>query len=102
MKLPLLDDLHVHVRQDTMMQSIVPQVAIGGAGVALIMPNTVPPITHTEMAVRYRQQLVAIEPDVLYLMTLYLNQSLTPDEIRKAKAAGMFFTRISCMYFDDI
>jgi dihydroorotase len=42
------------------------------------------------MAVEYRKKLVEIEPSVLYLMTLYLSPSLTPEEIRKAAKSGIF------------
>lgn len=41
------------------------------------------------MALAYKKELEAIDPDVEYLMTLYLSPELTPDEIRKAKAAGI-------------
>ena len=37
----------------------------------------------------YKAQLQAIDPSVEYLMTLYLSPELTPNEIRKAKAAGI-------------
>jgi dihydroorotase len=41
------------------------------------------------MAVKYRKDLEAIDPTVEYLMTLYLSPELTPDEVRKAKKAGI-------------
>lgn len=41
------------------------------------------------MALSYKAQLEAIDPSVEYLMTLYLSPDLTPEEIRKAKAAGI-------------
>jgi len=56
---------------------------------AYVMPNLKPPITSTEQALAYKAELEAIDPDVEYLMTLYLSPSLTPDEIRKAKRAGI-------------
>lgn len=37
----------------------------------------------------YKAQLQAIDPTIEYLMTLYLSPDLTPDEIRKAKRAGI-------------
>ena len=54
-----------------------------------LQPNLVPPIKITEEALRYKEQLQAIDPAVEYLMTLYLSPELTPDEIRKAKRAGI-------------
>jgi dihydroorotase len=53
------------------------------------MPNLKPPITSTEQALAYKAELESIDPDVEYLMTLYLSPNLTPDEIRKAKKAGI-------------
>jgi dihydroorotase len=41
------------------------------------------------MAIEYWRQLVAAEPRVNYLMTLYLNEHLTPAEIHKAAAHGI-------------
>jgi dihydroorotase len=52
-------------------------------------PNLKPPITSTEQALKYKADLQRIDPDVQYLMTLYLSPELTPDEIRKAKEAGV-------------
>lgn len=37
----------------------------------------------------YKAELEKIDPDVTYLMTLYLSPDLSPDEIRKAKTAGI-------------
>ena len=46
-------------------------------------------MTTTDQALLYRAQLQAIDPSVEYLMTLYLSPELTPDEVRKAAAAGI-------------
>jgi len=37
----------------------------------------------------YKAELEAIDPEVHYMMTLYLTPDLTPDEVRKAKGAGI-------------
>ena len=55
-------------------------------------PNLKPPVTSTEKALRYKADLEKIDPNVDYLMTLYLSPELTPDEIRKAKKAGVYGT----------
>ncbi|TBU49578.1 Dihydroorotase homodimeric type [Dichomitus squalens] len=52
-------------------------------------PNLKPPVTTTEQALRYRDELQAIDPSVEYLMTLYLSPELTPEEIHKAAQAGI-------------
>lgn len=41
------------------------------------------------MALAYKRELEAIDPAVEYLMTLYLSPDLTPNEVRKAHAAGI-------------
>ncbi|QRW15921.1 amidohydrolase family protein [Rhizoctonia solani] len=46
-------------------------------------------VTTTEQALAYKQTLEAIDPRIEYMMTLYLSPELTPDEIRKAKGAGI-------------
>ena len=50
--------------------------------------NTADPFS-AEQALRYKAELQKINPDVHYLMTLYLSEDLTPAEIRKAKQAGI-------------
>jgi len=37
----------------------------------------------------YKSKLEKIDPGTEFLMTLYLSPDLTPDEIRKAKNAGI-------------
>jgi dihydroorotase len=41
------------------------------------------------MAIEYKAQLRKLEPNVEFLMTLYLSPELTVDEIRKAKQTGI-------------
>jgi hypothetical protein len=43
-----------------------------------MQPNLVPPITTIALAIDYRSRLQAIEPDVRYLMSLYLHISSRP------------------------
>lgn len=89
LSMPLADDLHVHLRQDDMMRSVVPLVRPGGVGRCLVMPNTVPPIQTVKDALAYQKQLSALDPELVYLMTLYLTPSLKPETIRDAKKAGL-------------
>ncbi|XP_055388826.1 dihydroorotase-like [Condylostylus longicornis] len=55
--LPLLDDFHVHLRQDEMMELVTPTVVQGGCCRALVMPNTIPPIKSCTEALQYKQKL---------------------------------------------
>ncbi|KAJ4492898.1 hypothetical protein C8J55DRAFT_555881 [Lentinula edodes] len=82
-------DFHVHLRQGALSELVTPHVRKGGFCTAYVMPNLKPPITTTDQALVYKATLEAIEPNVQFLMTLYLSPELTPDEIRKAKNAGI-------------
>jgi dihydroorotase len=41
------------------------------------------------MALAYKEQLERLEPNVKFLMTLYLSPKLTVEEVKKAKEAGI-------------
>ncbi|AKS43249.1 dihydroorotase [Wenzhouxiangella marina] len=80
------DDWHLHVRDGAMLASVVPDTARQFAR-AIIMPNLKPPVTTVEQAVAYRDRIVAVldeETDFEPLMTLYLTESTTPEEIHRA------------------
>ncbi len=58
---------------------------------AIVMPNLRPPVTTTAMAVAYKEQILAARPqgsDFTPLMTLYLTDNTSPDEITAAKESG--------------
>ena len=55
----------------------------------LQMPNLVPPITTVKQALDYRSKLQALEPNVDFLMSLYLHESMTVETIIEAKRAGI-------------
>ena len=88
-ELPAAADFHVHLRDGNMSAAVVPTVRQGGCNVAYVMPNLVPPVTTVAMAQEYKSRLVALDPSVNYLMTLYLHPSITPDVVREAKKAGI-------------
>ncbi|KAI8842971.1 hypothetical protein BC829DRAFT_401284 [Chytridium lagenaria] len=87
--LPRIDDFHTHLRQGAMMKLVTPMLESGGVRTAYVMPNLKPPISSTEQAMAYKAELQKLAPSVNFLMTLYLGPELTPDEIRKAAAAGV-------------
>jgi dihydroorotase len=85
------DDWHLHVRDGAAMAAVVPQSAAQFAR-AVIMPNLKPPVTTAAQAVAYRQRILEVVPrGVAFepLMTLYLTDNLPPEEIRRAKEAGV-------------
>jgi dihydroorotase len=85
------DDCHLHVRDGAALATVVPHSA-AQFGRAIIMPNLRPPISTTVAALDYRKRIRAAVPAGLSfepLMTLYLIDNLPPDEIARAKEAGV-------------
>jgi len=85
------DDWHLHVRDGAALAAVLPDTARQFAR-AVIMPNLRPPVTTAAMAIDYRQRILAALPagaDFTPLMTLYLTDLTPPDEIARAKAAGV-------------
>jgi dihydroorotase len=96
LKIQTPDDWHLHVRDGAAMAAVLPYTA-RQFGRAIIMPNLRPPITTTAQAVAYRARLLAALPeDSTFepLMTLYLTDNLPPDEIRRAKDAGIVAVKL--------
>ncbi len=90
------DDWHLHVRDGAELFDVVPHTA-RQFGRAVIMPNLRPPITTTAQALAYQARILKAVPDDVHaqgrtfepLMTLYLTDELPPDEIQRAKEAGL-------------
>jgi len=87
------DDWHLHIRDGAVMKDVLADTARQFAR-AIIMPNLKPPVTTVELAHAYRSRIEAnlkslginsFEP----LMTLYLTDNTSADEVRKAKAEGI-------------
>jgi len=89
LELPPTADMHVHLRQGEMMKLVTPYIRAGGVDTVFVMPNLQPPITTVAQALETKAQLQAIEPNVNYLMSLYLHPSVTPEVIDEAAAAGI-------------
>jgi dihydroorotase len=90
-KLTRPDDWHLHLRDEALMQSVLPDTARQFAR-AIVMPNLRPPVTTTEQAQAYRSRIVAAIPAGAKfepLMTLYLTDNTSAEEIRKAKQSGI-------------
>jgi dihydroorotase len=88
------DDWHLHLRDGEALQAVVGDSAHQFAR-AIIMPNLKPPVTKTAQALEYRARIEAalvqagvnegaFEP----LMTLYLTDNTSADEIRRAHGSG--------------
>ncbi len=93
------DDWHLHLRDGAALGAVLPHTARQFAR-AIVMPNLQPPVATTAQALAYRQRIVdarpregpgaAFEP----LMTLYLTDRTPPDEIRRARAAGIVAVKL--------
>lgn len=84
------DDWHLHVRDGAALAAVLPDTC-RQMGRAIIMPNLKPPVTTVEMAAAYRERILAARPagsNFEPLMTLYLTETTTAEEVRKAKASG--------------
>jgi dihydroorotase len=85
------DDWHVHLRDGDALNTVVPHTAAQFAR-AIVMPNLKPPVTTAAQAVAYKERILAAVPAGVQfepLMTLYLTDNLPPDEIKRAKDAGV-------------
>lgn len=84
------DDFHHHCRDGAGTASVLKH-AVPRFTRCLMMPNLKPPVTTTDLALEYKERILASMPDNAHstfqpLMTLYLTDNTTPEEIRKAAA----------------
>lgn len=80
------DDWHIHLRDDAALNRTVIDTA-RYFGRAIVMPNLRPPVTTTKLALAYRERILAARPtasDFDPLMTLYLTDNTSADEIKRA------------------
>ena len=85
------DDWHLHVRDGAPLSTVVPHTA-AQFGRAIIMPNLKPPVITAAQALDYKQRIQAAVPAGVSfepLMTLYLTDNTPPEEVARAKAAGV-------------
>ena len=85
------DDWHVHLRDNDVLNSVAPMTARQFRR-AIVMPNLNPPVTDTAQAKKYLERVVAAIPDGISfepLMTLYLTDNTSADEINRAHDSGI-------------
>jgi len=85
------DDWHVHLRDGEMLRAVLPDTA-QRFGRAMVMPNLDPPVRTVAEARAYRDRILAALPAGMCfepLMTLYLTDHTSPEEIVRAKASGI-------------
>jgi len=85
------DDWHLHLRDGNHLRAVLPDTARRFAR-AIVMPNLQTPVTTAEAAIGYRARILAALPEGMKfapLMTLYLTDRTTGDEIRRASQSGI-------------
>ena len=84
------DDWHLHLRDGEMLKAVAPYSARQFAR-AIIMPNLTPPVTSVDAAAAYRKRIVAAAgPGFTPLMTCYLIDNASPDELERGHAEGIW------------
>lgn len=102
------DDFHHHCRDAPFTQSVLTH-AYPRFRRCLMMPNTKPPITTTDLALKYKERILSVmeangqDPSKFQpLMTLYLTDNTSPEEIKKAsvlKNQDGSPTIVACKYY---
>ena len=85
------DDWHVHLRDGAGLASVAKFTA-ERFGRAIVMPNLKPPIVTVDQAAAYRGRILQALPAGSRfepLMTLYLTDATSPEEIDRAAASGI-------------
>jgi dihydroorotase len=84
------DDWHLHLRDGAALAAVLPDSARRFAR-AIAMPNLQPPVRTLDDAAAYRARILAALPagaSFQPLMTLYLTEQTTPEDVRRAQASG--------------
>lgn len=89
------DDWHLHLRDGETLNAVIADTARQFQR-AIVMPNLRPPVTTAEQALEYRERvldavtLAGLSSDAFTpLMTLYLTDNTSADEIRMAHGTGV-------------
>ena len=84
------DDWHLHLRDGEALKAVLPHTVRQFAR-AIVMPNLKPPVRSVAEAAAYRDRIQAAIPSGQQfepLMTLYLTDNTSPDDIIAAKKSG--------------
>ena len=87
--IPRPDDMHLHLREGQMLR-VVSQHSASQFGRAIIMPNLKTPVVNTELAHLYYDEIKKYTKTHQFepLMTIYFNEGLTLEELKKIKASS--------------
>jgi len=84
------DDWHLHLRDGAALASVL-QDTVRAFARAVVMPNLKPPVTSTALAAAYRGRILQARPkgsEFEPLMTLYLTDNTSADEVAIARRSG--------------
>jgi len=90
------DDWHLHFRDGDMLSETVPATARCFQR-AIVMPNLVPPVVNAAMALAYKSRILDARPagsSFEPLMTLFLTNATSGQDIIDAKAAGVVAAKL--------
>jgi dihydroorotase len=76
-------DMHLHIRQGDMLKKVLPETTKQFSG-AVIMPNTIPPITSLEGVLKYKEEILECDSNFTPLMDVFL-QDFNKEEIKALK-----------------
>lgn len=87
------DDWHLHLRDGQALQAVLGDTARQFAR-AIVMPNLKPPVTTVALAMAYYERIKAVALAQGYgnftpLMTLYLTDNTSPDEVLRVADSGV-------------
>lgn len=83
--LPFSDDFHIHLRQGIFCDNLVKEIKKGGVDRVLVMPNLNPSITTFKQVKEYHTKLKSNEPNVEFLMTMFLSKNINIEELEISK-----------------
>lgn len=91
-------DMHLHLRDGELLNNVA-KFSAEAFSAALIMPNLTPPIITTHDALEYKARILQSLPknlanNFLPLMTLFLTDNITRDEIQQAKNNGLIAVKL--------
>ena len=79
-------DMHLHLRQDEMLKRVTPLSSKDFSG-ALIMPNTLPPVTSKQMVQEYKAEILnASSSNFVPYMTLFFQPNYTYEFLQDLKS----------------
>jgi dihydroorotase len=86
------DDWHVHLRDNDALTATVADIS-RYFGRAIVMPNLVPPVTNRHLAEQYFVRINQHNNQAHFtpLMTLYLTDNTTAEDIEQAKNSGIVY-----------